>query len=84
MEGPSDPDYLNKMFAQPMPHVKEWHADVPLAHRKNFVSKIVQEMIPSPDSQAMLDQRMHNLVAYAKKVESDMFGMANSRVSILI
>uniref|UniRef100_T1JLE0 histone acetyltransferase n=1 Tax=Strigamia maritima TaxID=126957 RepID=T1JLE0_STRMM len=58
----------------------DWHQFVAPDLRKYLINKLVQAMLPTFNrSNQLLEPQMHSLLTYARKVESDMFGMAKCR-----
>uniref|UniRef100_A0A914NX21 histone acetyltransferase n=1 Tax=Panagrolaimus davidi TaxID=227884 RepID=A0A914NX21_9BILA len=58
---------------------KPWHQSVNKDLRNHIVGKIVKEIFPSIDSAAMQDQRIKDLILYARKVEKERFETASDK-----
>lgn len=70
---------LEEVTAIPPTESRLWHQTMVPDLRNHLLRKLVQGIFQTPDPTEMLDTQMDNLVAYARKVEVDIYEKANSR-----
>merc|ERR1712223_375569 len=68
-----------KVAANPLPKTKEWQHQINPSLRDRIVYKLIQAMFPTVTPDMVKDDRLTKLVTYAKKVEGDMYGSAETR-----
>jgi E1A/CREB-binding protein len=58
---------------------KPWHQSFGEGLRNHIVGSLVKAIFPSPNPAALQDQRIKDLISYARKVEKEMFEIASDR-----
>ncbi|KAH7707349.1 CRE-CBP-1 protein [Aphelenchoides avenae] len=69
--------FSNLPTPNPPTNAKEWHASISQDLRNHLVGKLTKAIFPSPDPSAILDQRIKDLISYARKVENEVFEVAD-------
>ncbi|KAF8357427.1 cbp-1 [Pristionchus pacificus] len=59
--------------------IKSWHAEVSNDLRHNLVEKLLKTILPYPDPAAVNDDRIKDVMEYARKTEQNMFENASDR-----
>ena len=72
-------DIQNTVSAAPIHSSKEWHTSFIPELRNHLVRKFVEAIFPAPNPDDLLDERYHELVSYARKIEGEMYEAAYSR-----
>lgn len=57
---------------------KPWHQFITPDLRHDKVKRMVKSLVSIRDPHSIIDKRKHNISAYARKIEGEMYGKASS------